>query len=97
MITIKKTIPLILAFLLGVVITYLIMSLIQARGDVADLREQVVHSRNLIVQAPVEKPAKEKHWMDEMIEKNAAETQQRIKNQQAEGDAFRNKFKQIVE
>lgn len=95
--TLKKNFPLILAFLLGAVITYLAMSLMQVRREMDELRGQIVQSKDKDREQVEKSSAKEKHWMDEMIEKRSAETEQRIKDQQAEGDDFKNQFEQFIE
>jgi len=88
----RSLIPL-MSFIGGVVITFLVMNYLQTRGKIEELREQLAQKEE---QAEPPK-AEEKHWMDEMIEKRTQETEQRIKDQQAEGDEFKNQFQQYTD
>lgn len=96
--SLKKNLPVVVAFLLGGIITYLAVSLNKARNDADALREEIKQ-----MPVPVEAVEKTKdapetgHWMDELIDKQTAETEQRIKDQQAEGDDFKKQFDQFAE
>jgi len=89
----KPLLPVMASFILGVMITFLVMNLIQSRNEIKNLRDQLTQAEK-----PVEKiKAEGKHWMDEMIEKRTKETEQRIKDQQAQGDDLKNQFEQFVD
>ena len=88
----KSPLPLVMSFILGGVITFLVMNLLQSRNEVETLRNQLTQNKNSTEQTN----SQDKHWMDEMIEKRAKETEQRIKEQQSEGDAYQNQFQQFA-
>jgi hypothetical protein len=96
---IKKYIQLAIAFLLGVLITYLAMSLHIAKQELKAKSSQSITDSTAIKTDP--QPAEEspngKHWLDERIEKQTTETQERIKQQQSQGDVLKSKFEEFVE
>ncbi len=93
--SLKKNLPLMIAVVLGVLITYLVMSLNRAREDLKKVNAiQVEASAPVLDEAP---DKEEKHWIEERIEQEGAATEQRIKEQEAEGDTFKNQFEKFAE
>ena len=87
----RKNFTLIVSFILGVLITYLAMSLHHTRSELAEIREKEE------IFSEEREEATEKHWMDEMLEKQAEETEELIKSQQAEGDVLKKQFEKFAE
>lgn len=95
----KKYIQIAIAFLLGVLITYLAMSLHIAKQELKAKSSKSITDST--VKKPDPQPADEsptaKHWLDERIEKQTTDTQERIKQQQSQGDELKSKFEEFVE
>jgi len=95
----KKYTPLILSFALGALITYLAMSLSLAKQELAEalMKSKSIadHTKVAVTEDPKEK--EEKHWLKELEEQQAAETKERTKQQQSQGDTLKSQFDQFVE
>jgi uncharacterized protein HemX len=100
----KKNLSLIIAFILGVLITYFFMK--QANA----LEKMYSHATIMEANAKLEAENKflkkqfnpnsekeQKHWLYERIEQQTAETEERIKQQQSKGDELKSKFEPFVE
>ncbi|MFT5633001.1 MAG: hypothetical protein ACI9SQ_000709 [Rubritalea sp.] len=103
--TLKKYIPLVISFALGVLITYFFMKQLNAL--------EVMYSKSNAIEAtakleaeneflkrqrkPEQNEQEEKHWFDERMEQEAAESQERTKEQRSLGDALKNQFEKFAE
>jgi predicted alpha/beta superfamily hydrolase len=96
---IKKYIPLVIAFALGAFMTYLLMSLSISNQRLTEALEKskstVDHTKVAVTVDPKEK--EQKHWLRELEEQQAAESQERTKQQQSQGDKLKSQFDQFAE
>lgn len=100
----KKYIPLVIAFVLGALITYLAMSLKIAKQEFdREFNQGLIEAKSTDATVEVvepQRPQKEKeqqHWLKELEEKQAAESQERTKQQQSQGDKLKSQFDQFAE
>tara|TARA_B110000881_G_C18199000_1_gene328578 strand:+ start:45 stop:344 length:300 start_codon:yes stop_codon:yes gene_type:complete len=95
----KKYIPLVISFALGAFITYLLMSLSISNQRLTEAlgesQSTVDHTKEVVTEDPKEK--EQKHWLEERIEQEAAETKDRTKQQQSQGDKLKSQFDQFSE
>ncbi len=103
MTSLKKNLPLVIAFCMGVIITYFFM---RQAYQITDLVKQSSH-RDKVHQLeaeisrlnhelnPESKQKEEKYWFDERMEKQSEETEERTKEQQSQGDALKSQFDQF--
>lgn len=98
MISFKKNLPLVAAFVLGGVIVYLVMSLMVARRELADeLARQKVERVEKDIGSEKDRDAEEKYWLEERIEILNAETEELTREQESKGDELKSKFDEFVE
>lgn len=98
----KKTLALVIAFALGVVITYVFLTMqfaaIQS-AEQADRNQQELDAlKEFYHQKELKEKAyktEEKYWFDERLDQKAVETEKRTKQQQSEGDALKSQFDQF--
>lgn len=99
----KKILPVVIAFALGVIITYLFMNLntnfemfkqeAQSQESRMKLEAEILHLRKQL--NPKDEGEEEKHWFDERIDQKAAETEKQTKKQQSQGDDMKSQFDQF--
>ncbi len=103
--TLKKNLPLVIAFALGALITYFFMKQVNAL--------EIMYSKSNTIEAtaklkaendflkrqlkPEQNEQEQKHWLKELEEQQAAETKERTKQQQSQGDKLKSQFDQFAE
>lgn len=92
----KKYTQLTIAFLLGVLITYLAMSLHLAKQELKAKSSQTLSEPKLDPSSEKSNAEDANHWLDERIEQQTTETQERIKQQQSQGDELKSKFEEFA-
>ena len=100
----RKTIWGVSAFVIVVGITFVVMGLRSAMGEYE--RQRVESNENQEVLKEVlelqkkeleERGAnKERHWIEERIEQEGAATEERIREQEAQGDDLKNEFEKFA-
>ncbi len=97
MISFKKNLPLVVAFVIGGVIVYLVMSLMIARRDLADeLARQKVERVEKDIGSEKDRDAEEKYWLEERIEARNLESEKRTEEQVSKGDELKSKFDEFI-
>jgi chaperonin cofactor prefoldin len=93
----KKTLPLIVGAVIGLIVGYLFVSLQYSNEKLEEAKREAAESKVVVRDAGSEEVKSEKYWMDERIEQRAEETEKRIKEQEAQGDDLKNEFDKFAE
>lgn len=91
----KKYTQLMIAFCLGALITYLAMSLHIAKQELK--AKTLLTEGEAKLDPPKQDNEEEKYWLDERIEQQNTETEERIKRQQSKGDDLKSRFEEFIE
>lgn len=102
MIALKKILPLVIAFALGVAITYVFLTMrfvaIQSAEQTLRNQQELDAIKEFYHQKELKEKAykkEEKYWFDERLDQKAAETEKQTKKQQSQGDDMKSKFDQF--
>ncbi|MGJ8655139.1 MAG: hypothetical protein ACSHX6_01710 [Akkermansiaceae bacterium] len=73
------------------------MSLKHSNEKLEKAEREAAESKVVVRDVDAGESMEEKHWIEERIEKEAEATEERIREQEAQGDALKNEFEKFAE